>query len=309
MADIVRPAFPTLVDSSMRAAFTACPRKFELQYLHHWAPVAESVHLHAGGAFARGLEVVRREAYGKGTNPETAIALGAKALIEEWGDYEPPVDSNKTLPNMLGALSEYFHHYGIHTDHIQPYMFAREPAVEFSFALPIDVTHPETGDPLLYGGRFDMLGVFQDNLLVLDEKTTTQLGPTWFKNWKLRGQLTGYVWGAKQFGLPVIGAIIRGLAILTRDWKHAEVIQYRTDWEIERWYRQICRDFERMKQCWQEGYFDYDLDSSCSSYGGCEFLDVCSSRYPEDWLREAFVKREWHPLRADPSKGEVLARG
>jgi len=291
-----RPEFPQHIDSSIRGSFVSCARKFELEYLHHYKPKILSVHLHAGAAYAKGLEVTRREFYQYGASQEDATVKGAKALIEHYGDFECPDNSDKSLPNMVGALGEYVSHYGLKSDHVQPLMVAGKPAVEFSFALPIDVEHPKTGDPILYVGRCDMLGVHNAQNFIIDDKTTTRLGKTWFTQWVIRGQFTGYVWAARQFNYDIAGCIIRGLAIHKHDYSHAESIQYRQDWEVARWYKQLCRDVERMKVNWREGYFDYDLDSSCSTYGACTFLEVCSSAQPERWLEQDFEKRVWDPI-------------
>lgn len=292
-----RPPFPTAIDSTLRAAFVSCPRLFELQYLHHWKKERLSIHLLAGGAFARGLEVARLAFWRDNRSAEQAMGLGAIALTKHYGTIEEPDGSDKSLPNMLGALCEYFTYYGFRTDSVHPLIIDGRPTVEFSFALPIPNTkHPETGDPILYTGRFDLLGLFNDQLFVVDEKTTSQLGPSWFNNWTLRSQITGYCWAAREYSYPVIGAIIRGIAILKKDFKHAEAIQYRPQWQIDRWLIQLQHDIKRMVDCWESGYFDYNLDSSCSSYGGCPFLSVCNSDKPERWLESEFIQREWNPL-------------
>lgn len=51
--------FPSVFDSSMLSAWKTCPSLFAHSYLQHWKPKGESVHLVAGKAFAKGLEVAR----------------------------------------------------------------------------------------------------------------------------------------------------------------------------------------------------------------------------------------------------------
>lgn len=294
-----RPEFPRAIDSSMLSHFKSCKRKFELEYLHHWRPKGGNVHLIAGGAFAKGLEVARLSFWRDRDNARTAVGKGIAACIREYGTFEPPANSPKTCDNMCMALVEYFLRYGFETDTILP--FRREsghPAVEFTFAHPLhpELVHPVSGDPILYCGRFDMFGEFQERLWVVDEKTTTQLGPTWSNQWMHRSQFTGYCWAAQQYDYPVAGAIIRGISILKKSFGHAESIQSRAPWEIERWKFQTIRDIHTMINCWEEGYFDYNLDDACTSYGGCLFRDVCKSNKPERWLQTDFVKEVWNPL-------------
>ena len=52
--------FPLAVDSTMLGTFRSCPQKLYRQYLQHWKPRGESVHLVAGGAFAEGIEAAGR---------------------------------------------------------------------------------------------------------------------------------------------------------------------------------------------------------------------------------------------------------
>jgi hypothetical protein len=42
------------------AAFKSCPRKAELEFIEHWKMRDQSVHLHAGAAYASGMEAARR---------------------------------------------------------------------------------------------------------------------------------------------------------------------------------------------------------------------------------------------------------
>jgi PD-(D/E)XK nuclease superfamily len=289
--------FPRVIDSTLRASFVSCPHKFYREYLQHWKPNIPSIHLIAGGAFAKGIETTRMAYYGEHKSPEVAVGEGIAALIREYGEFEPnDSTSAKGIENMCGALVEYFTVHPLETDPVRPHIVGGVPAVEFSFALPLSIAHPETGDPILYAGRFDMLGEYNGALFAVDEKTASQLGGQWQKNWTLRSQLTGYCWAAREYGYPVAGAIIRGISILKSGYGNAESIQYRPQWQLDRWYVQLIRDIERMIHCWKEGYWDYNLDGTCSSYGGCPFLDVCNSPDPERWLEADFVQKVWTPL-------------
>lgn len=292
--------FPHAIDSSMRSAFVSCPQKFMRQYLEHWALRNRSVHLTAGGAFARGLEVARRAFWESRIGSDESLAKGALALLHEYG--EPQEDfmaSAKTPDTMLIALDDYFREYGWETDSIQPLRTADGKfAFEFTFALEIPgIDHPVTGDPMLYTGRFDMLGTFNNSLWVVDEKTSSQLGPSWANQWRLRSQITGYCWAAAQYGHAVSGALIRGVSVQKSGIKHGLAIEYRPQWQIDRWLFQLKRDVTRMVSCWREGYWDFALDHACADFGGCPFVQVCTSNNPERWLSENYEKHHWNPLR------------
>lgn len=294
--------FPAYIDSSMRASLVSCQTSFKYSYVDNLATKAESVHLIAGGAFARGLEVARNKFYGENASAGEAMEAAAYAAIEEYGDFITPSaplsGSNKTLENVIKALGFYFTKWPMQSDYIQPWRKADgSPCVEFSASIPLeDVRHPVTGDPIIYCGRFDLLGSYNDLCFIVDEKTTSQLGNSWLNNWHLRSQQTGYVWMAREYGYPVAGAIIRGISFLKNSFGDAEVIEYRPEWQIVRWKNQLEKDIKRAIEAWKNDDWDLALDTACTNYGGCPFQKLCLSNDPETWYGE-YTTRTWSPIK------------
>jgi hypothetical protein len=297
MTNIVRPPFPTVLDSTLVASFRSCPRKFMLEYLEHWKPKTQSVHLIAGAAFASGLEHMRIAFYERGHSPEDSLAYGLKALFESYGDFECPEDSAKSATRMAGALEYYATQYPLTDDTAKPYRPSSEKSgIEFSFSEPLDATHPETGDPILYVGRMDMIVEYAGGIFGEDDKTTSSLGATWAKQWDLRSQFTGYTWGCQQAGIPLQGFLVRGISILKTKYDTQQALTYRPQWMLDRWYEQLMKDIDRMKKCWESGYWDYDLDHACTEYGGCIFRQCCMTEDPQPWLESGFQRRVWNPV-------------
>lgn len=332
--------FPRVIDSSIRSAFVACHRQGFYQHFLHLRRPEPSIHLHFGKVFAGGLEATRRAYWRDGKDSSTSIALGCHRIIELWGDFEPP-DSVlasragiKSVDTAIDALISYFENYTLGSDTIRPLFLksdaaaqlaesaigsgydlrkvAGEPAIEMSFALPIpDTKHPQTGEPVIYCGRFDMLGIHQDAVWVVDEKTTISLGSWWASSFPLRAQLTGYVWGARQWGINPIGAIIRGVGIQKGNITFDEVITSRPEWHVEMWLRQLSIDVNKWVKAYKEMYSLYDeesghlawdqnLDAACSAYGGCGYTSLCDTADPRRWYSE-FVVAPWNPLTREES--------
>lgn len=290
--------FPVHLDATNLAAFKACERKWYYNYhrsLH--VNTGKSVHLIAGGAFARGLAIARLSHFAEGKSPEVSIACAQRAAIVHWGDFEEPEGSPKNLGNILLAIEEYFSHYGFKTDPLKPHTLASgKPAVECSFALPLPINHPTTGQPILYTGRYDMLGELHSSLFVTDEKTTSKLGPSWSHQWDLRSQFIGYSWAARKHKFPVAGVIVRGISILKRSFGHAEVIVYCPSHIIEAWLDMTVHTIERMISCWKSGQFLRDFDAACASYSGCPYKILCDKKEPETWVESNFHIDVWNPL-------------
>lgn len=300
----MREDFPEVIDSTMRGSFR-CLRRGFWNYIHEIVPDGENVHLHAGSCFARGLEVTRLSFFRDGKSYPEAILDGGEALLKAWGKFAPAEDEAKQVDRVLGAFEFYHSVFPMPQDRLQPFITPKGPAVEFNFVLPIPGTkHPTTGNPVLYAGRFDMLGRMKDSdvLFVVDEKTTSQLGPTWGNQWTLRAQFSGYVWGARQYGYAVAGATVRGVSILKTTYGNAEQIVYRPPWMIENWLEVLRRDVEEMIAAWREwketGKLEpwvQDLDSLCSSYGGCGYMRLCDSPTPQNMIPIYYREHKWDP--------------
>lgn len=292
-----RPPFPQVVDSTLMAAFKSCPQKANLEFIQHWKLRDQSVHLHAGAAYASGIEAARRAYYIDGRSPEDSVAIGVGKLLQAYGDFDCPEDSPKSATRMAGALEFYFSRYPLGVDKAIPLELpGGKTGIEFSFLEPLDILHPETGDPILYSGRMDMMCSYNGLKLGEDDKTTSQLGASWPRQWDLRSQFTGYVWGAKRAGIKLDGFLVRGVSILKSKYDTLEAITYRPEWFIDRWYEQLHRDLRRMIRSWEEGYWDLNLDHACAEYGGCPFRNVCQMRDPAPLLVQQFQRRRWDPV-------------
>lgn len=301
-----RPPFPAVLDSTTIAAFRSCPQKAFLEFMQHWKSREPSVHLHAGAAYARGLEVARTKFYVEGVHPEDAVADGLAALMEAYGDFECPADSAKSLERTAGALEFYFSRYPLGSDPAIPMTLpGGKRGIEFSFLEPLDIKHPVTGDPILYSGRMDMMVDFENMQLGEDDKTASQLGASWPRQWDLRSQFTGYVWGAGRAGIRLDGFLVRGVSILKTKYDTLQALTYRPAWQIDRWYAQLMRDAQRMIECWESGYWDWNLDHACAEYGGCPFREVCQMPDPTPLLKQRFVRRVWDPV----ARTETLLEG
>lgn len=297
---LIRPPFPKALDSTMLKAFRSCPQLFYKEFLLHYKPRSESIHLIAGKAFASGLEAMRRAYYQHGQSAETALGEGLQALVLEYGTPDAFVKEAKSLERMCGALEYYATAaFPLEFDEATPMVLpSGARAIEFSFALEFSprLVHPETGEPLLYSGRCDQIVDYAGGRWPEDDKTTSQLGASWANQWSLRSQFTGYAWAARQFFENIQGVLVTGIAIRKTGYDHQRHSTPRMTPLIELWYEQTERDLLRMIECWKAGYFDYTLDEACGSYGGCIFREVCGREDEAPWLDAGFVKREWNPI-------------
>lgn len=314
MIPTVKGYFPEVIDSTIRAEFVGCQTKGYYSFVRQLGPNFPSIDLIAGGAFAKGLETTRLDFYQEKLPLSKSVEHGMFEAIahytRELGDNPmPDFKENKGVDRVCTALAAYFEHYNPAVDDIQPYFDANgRPGVEYTFSIPLPILHPDTGQPLLYAGRFDLLGLYNNQLIVVDEKTTSQLGPTWKNKWNLRGQFTGYVWACRQYGLPVVGAIARGVSFLKKGHGFEQSLQMRAEWQCQQWYDQMIRDVERAKRAYVEGWYDQDFNEECANYSGCPFQSLCTVQDPELWIEGRYAKRTWNPLDKNPASTPTVVQ-
>lgn len=287
--------FPTVLDSTIMNTYRSCRQEFFLNYMLHLRKRSQSIHLIAGGAFAKGLEVARKAFYNDGKTESEAINMGLLALIKKYGTPDIIIDEVKTIDRMMGALVYYFDMYKLRTDPVQPLYINKKPAVEVTFSIPTDVPHPKTGDPILYCGRFDMIGQYQKCAFIIDEKTTKQLGPTYANQFRLRAQLLGYAYSARYNDVNIIGFIVRSVCIRKTGFDTREILGYTEPWKLDRWWDLTNRTIRRMIGDWRAEEWDLAMGDACNAYGGCQYLDICTSKVPSrEHEKYAIVK--WNPL-------------
>lgn len=304
--------FPTAIDNSMRKELVKCETAVMYRYEAGLrSPDQSRVDLHAGGAFAKGMEVMRKAFYITDANSADALNEGIQALYQAYGGFVPPPKSNKTAERMAGALAFFQQECPIESDPLVPVRFPNgEYGIEVGFNFPIPIDHPQLHQELTYCGRFDKLAQHKDtgDYWVVDEKTTSQMGEKWANQWPLDSQMTGYCWGAnkllEQHGLNarVKGAVINGIAIRLRDYEHGFFHAIRPDWMIDRWYQQMLTDVRRWKAAFVSGQHDQALDHACAYYNNpCEFAALCMAKNPERLIEGSYIVSRWNPLTREES--------
>lgn len=290
--------FPEIWDNTMISSGANCEKKLEWEFIRNLTPAGQRIHLHAGAAFAGALETTRFAYYRDGKPIPEALGLGLKRLIELYGDADPG-ETYKTLERMMGALEFYFATWPLDRDHLKPLIRDGIARIEFSFAVPIpEVLHPVTKQPIIYAGRTDMIATHKNGTLFIeDDKTASQLGASWVKQWDMRSQFTGYVWAARSYGYPVQAVVVRGVSILSKSYGSAEAITPRPQWKVDQWYAGLIYKLNRYIAAWQSGVFNQNFSDACASYGSCPYVKLCDTPEPDRWVEGNYVERIWEPLK------------
>lgn len=302
--------FPAVIDNTIRKDFVQCPTLAMYRHVRSIRPEDEnSVDLHFGKCFARGLEVARKHFYVREIPfsgcPDDAVEAGIEAAVAEWGDFAGTTKGYKSLGRLPSAIRYYFEQWALGGDGLTP----MPDGIECKFSIELPLKHPDTGEQLLYAGRYDMKATNADGrIYIVDEKTASRLGDLWWLQWDLDSQMTGYLWSVRQEYLtgdkrfepevPEMMALVRGISILKDGYGHAEVAVTRPQWMIDRWYVQLLRDVRRMIGAYRANEWDLALHSnSCVCYGrACDYAPLCLTPNPEQRIVDEYKTVVWNPL-------------
>jgi len=296
------------VDNFALTMFQACPIKYKLRIQDHWTSRRKSSALGFGGALHEGLAAW----YRTGEQTKALSAIG-----DSWPE-NLPIDDWRTKEKCLKTMMEYMKTYPVETFQVIG-RDTEDPMVECTFTLstglylacespgcnqPLySLTNPlcsvcgEPREEIEYGGIFDTLVEFNNNIYVLEHKTTSRLGSYYFNQFKPNNQVTGYIWGGGLMsGQRVGGAIINAIGLYKSSaTKFERQITSRSHEEISEWLIHIHSTCQQIRDCERRNYWPM-YTGSCTMYGQCEYHSVHvlgtenerSKRLSTDFIQEAW---------------------
>lgn len=136
------------------------------------------------------------------------------------------------------------------------------------------------GYDVYYFGTIDM-AVRDKNtseVFLMDHKTSVSLGADFHARHKVSNQMTGYVWALNEcFGLACNTAIINGIQVAkTVQGTIRIMIPVHKD-QIEEWKLSVKDAVRQYLFSLSMQHFPMAANSACGQWGGCQFLDICST--------------------------------
>ncbi len=263
-------------------SYAACPMLYKHRYVERLQPVRKAPALVLGSCVASGLNAFRQT----GTKDATFSAF-TKTWIKEGKilALKKADDPRRSVERGLEILDAYIKEYPKEPDNIV------QPEVSFKI---------EVASNIVFNGRIDAVIRLNDgSLAIIEDKTTSRLGPTFFTKLKGSSQILWYLWVANKMGL----FDVEGKKQMPKCWLNALYIHDKT----ERFERDITIKSTRTLDLAQKNmlvwieqifwaektdtfpYNDVDNDT-CSKYGGCDYLPL---KYASDSLKERIIKNEF----------------
>ena len=316
-------------DSTCLGLIKTCPRLYQYTMIDGYVGKGESIHLRFGQEYHQALQdydIARAE----GIDHEDAIHSAISELVRRTHDWS--VDETvkpgkyKNRQTLVSLVVDYLDHYV--DDPAETYIKSDgKPAVELSFRFELDwgpkaglgqrcifgedlkegevlVTNNE--QPYLLCGHMDRVVNFNDQLFVMDHKTTTTTpSQYYFDQYEPHNQMTLYtIAGQVVLNAPIKGVIVRAAQILL-DKEHRFVSGFtlRTPDQLDEWMNDLRLHLERAEEYATRGYWPMN-DTACDKFGGCKFRGVCSKSpsvrhiYLNSDFEQLPLEERWNPLRS-----------
>ena len=316
MSSILPPLFDgdtLFIDNSSLEHFTTCPRQALYSIVRRLKPAGERTALNFGGIVHKILEARYRACTALHAQTQDVTRVMIATAEREFQKWSPPEDDFRTFSCAVELIRRYEEMYPF-----EQFEVVRgadgSPMIEVPFAIPLgviktDIDGTKKDIKIVWQGRIDLVYLSENGggLYVMDHKTTSVMGPSYFAAFTIAHQMYGYAWAVEQLcGRKVDAVVINALGVRkpTRtgnafEFKR-EVIPVQRglldEWKKDCLY--IVADFIEM--C-RRGYLPKHTAWCNGKFGECPFRKVCTLE--TDDQREImlnsgeYVANDWSPLK------------
>jgi len=277
---------PKAIDYTMLSTFLRCKRRYYYRMVRNLVGKKPPT----AAEFGRCIHMALDDWY-KSKDDKKAIEIFANAFKED------PEDDKRTIAIGTKMLEIYFSQYANQNITVL--------ASELSFDLPTPAH-----ESIRYIGRIDKIIEWDGAVYVMDHKTTSRLGFTFFYKIKPNMQFVGYVWAAQQLGQDrcsgvVLDALLVAKGLLTSSARAKltpvarDIATYSVD-DIAEWKEDVASLLDDIAGCYQKDKWCRNTEG-CTDFVECPYRRICKE---DRAIREAIIKQDykeecWDPRRKD----------
>ncbi len=303
------------INSSSLGLLLTCARKSKYSLVDQWRSKNENPAFVFGSAIHKALEVFYSHSSRERTMPDLfeeiapQLAKGefapakhflydaVQSFVKEGDALRDLPDTDKrSLSSGIWLLGHYFRTYlhdtyVIHTDDQGPVTerFVLAPILETK---TLKITVFGTIDFIL---KNEVTG----EVLPGDHKTSSMMGMDFFNRVKPNHQYTGYSWLArKTLGIESENFLVNGIGVKARPLTtrggpptFTRQITRRTDDDFKEFADVLLFAVENFLKWQESGVWPLGHVDACSSFGGCQYLEVCSA---PNQLRQNMLEAKFH---------------
>ena len=317
-----------LIDNTNFTWLTDCPRGAMYRNIYRRERFGKQAYLNFGGAIHAGLAT----RYQLGGHALDSLKFQQAAALDYLSMH--PVGENWRTPDLATqVLDNYANEYPTETFDVLATVDeqgVQSPLVELPFAVPlgtITLREPtmfmnkdsKTGlveaillqeIPIIWTGKIDMVIRNTGRIWLVDHKTGMMGGETYFQQFKLASQFTGYKYALVELlKCEVVGVMINALITRKPTKTGIPFTLMRqeipiTDEQVDEWKANTLRLLGQFLGYYADGYFPMHTNHCRTKWQkACEYLGVCElpAQSRQTYLGSAdFMDVTWSPLNEEP---------
>ena len=320
-----------LIDNSFLEDFISCPRKAQYRYMQRRIPSGERNALNYGTAIHTALEY--RYVQWNNSSPSPSQRQELTHVLQDYFGKNPCSEEDwRSVEFADETITEYLKRYNV-----EPFRLIcdidQHPMAELSFSVPLYVHRATLTDidgsrfeqviPIVYTGRIDLVVLWDNQLGIVDHKTSGMLGNTFIELHRVAPQFEGYCWALQKItGHEPSFFLINGIRTKNKPLKPAggwdkwwdesflRHKEYIKPGQLEEWrLNTIALIEEFFFHCVDKQYMP-QKKKACTMYGKCPYYDVCylpTSQRESELNSDKFTTNEWTPLKPLKDSSKVKA--
>lgn len=287
-----------LIDNSSLEVGCTCHRAMEYYFCRKRQTASERSALRFGGIIHKALDLRYRAASPMHAQSPAVESVMLASLDNDFSAWQPPEDDFRTHSFAVELINKYGIAYPFESFEVVR-LPDGSPFVEVPFAIPLgeveinsDVTVllPSGGTAtrhvttlkIVWTGKIDLAYVNDGRYYILDHKTTSMMGPSFFQDFELSHPMHGYCWAAEQLlGKPIYGYVINALATRkpTKTGKALEFerkVYHLSRPHLDEWKTDTLHIVTDIVSSAVRGYMPKMTKWCVGKYGTCQFHKVCT---------------------------------
>lgn len=198
-------------------------------------------------------------------------------------------DDKRSLSNGIKILKAYFKLY--QNDGLEIVCDSAGPIVERNVEFKL---YEDSEVEIHFFGTIDAIlrNKASGHIMVTDHKTTSALGKEFYNRIKPNHQYTGYVLGARLcLGIDTNLFLVNGIQVAKTKTEFARQVTERTEDDFNELRAAVIHAVRTFLAAREVGFFPQHAPQPCTQYGGCQYLDICSS---PTQLRETIINARYN---------------
>lgn len=309
-----------IYDNSQLSSFKSCNRQGYFAYNRYWVPTEPRMPLIFGECWHAAMDVIWA---GISKDPKIDISeivtKATAAFMLAWEAHSLP-----DIDQMSGEVTERFGHRNPMTaiEMLYAYVDTRRSfissceliSIEQPFAILLDPSEPD----LFYVGRLDKVIRVQDEIILIEHKTTTLYSKStgfrqdYIESFSPNSQIDGYMAAGRVLYGDKCKAIYVDAALVHRDihdkFKFLPIRRMTSQldawlWETRHWIDEVKRNKEALKKVKStDNYmaaYPRNTNECQGKYGACVYQDICKGATNPSKQKDppiGFKYEKWEPF-------------